>query len=114
MHSGLCLMPGFGMYTRLSETSDNLLLFRPAIPCSYFGVSKAASRQERDDPVRNSELAAFDLQQQQLLWRREVRWLAVMCCKCLAGWLWFNPQSSSGHPSMLDFLEVLGHLQCSW
>jgi len=40
---------------------------------AYFGVSEWAPRSARDDPKSNCELAAFDLLQNKLLWRREVR-----------------------------------------
>ncbi|GBF90355.1 green algal specific Aspartyl Asparaginyl beta-hydroxylase [Raphidocelis subcapitata] len=39
---------------------------------AYFGVSEFAPRSARDDPRSNCELAAFDLVNKRLLWRREV------------------------------------------
>jgi hypothetical protein len=39
---------------------------------AYFGISPWAPRSARDDPQANNQLAAFDLNTQQLLWRREV------------------------------------------
>lgn len=39
---------------------------------AYFGVSPWAPRSARDDPNSNCELAAFDLANNVLLWRREV------------------------------------------
>jgi hypothetical protein len=39
---------------------------------AYFGVSPWAPRSARDDPRSNNQLAAFDLVNQRLLWRREV------------------------------------------
>lgn len=40
---------------------------------AYFGISPWAPRSARDDPQSNNQLAAFDLVNQRLLWRREVR-----------------------------------------
>jgi hypothetical protein len=39
---------------------------------AYFGISPWAPRSARDDPRSNNQLAAFDLVNQRLLWRREV------------------------------------------
>lgn len=39
---------------------------------AYFGISVWAQRKDRTDPDRDSELAAFDLIEQRLLWRRVI------------------------------------------
>jgi hypothetical protein len=39
---------------------------------AYFGVSEWAPRSARDDPKSNCQLAAFDLKEGKLLWRKEV------------------------------------------
>lgn len=42
---------------------------------AYVGVSVYSSRQGRDDPRQDSELAAFCLRGMMLLWRRTVSWI---------------------------------------
>jgi hypothetical protein len=50
---------------------------------AYFGISPWAPRFARDDPKSNNQLAAFDLLNMRLLWRREV--CACVCvCVCVS------------------------------
>ena len=42
---------------------------------AYFGVSEWAPRSARDDPKSNCQLAAYDLRENKLLWRREVSYV---------------------------------------
>lgn len=39
---------------------------------AFFGIAPSAPRDRRADPSLNCELAAFDLQQRLLLWRRQL------------------------------------------